>query len=347
MKDEYVLCKIHAGMTPKCSTEYSATGDGGTMSSRCEDPSDELAFERGNSSRATTVSLDWFFVALDSFNSLSLNNGVTDGDAANARILTELVLQQGELNPALPSPAEAISVMMGCTLLMSAEDSPFVEFWNYSSVTLEPGVKQWFNASIQAQQYASGGTQGYQRGFYLVLIAVFLCNIAVFLYFVLNEGLVTDYSEPPNLFGIAINSPPSRVMSGSCGGGPEGRQYTVKWGVQMEGEHLYIADRTRHNAAMSTGARAESRASFADLFKRKRTSSTAVGATGSSKDTPEEVELGGGQTSYEPNASYRGYSAANGEDEESPGTPKLLKGTGHGFNVGRTFSKFSKRTSIL
>jgi hypothetical protein len=41
----------------------------------------------------------------------------------------QFMLQKMELNPALPSPAEALAVMASSTLLMSATDSPFVEFW--------------------------------------------------------------------------------------------------------------------------------------------------------------------------------------------------------------------------
>jgi len=126
---EYFLCKAKAGLTPVCATEYTATGSGGQMSTHCEDKEDPMAYIRGNSSRIETTSLDWFNVATTTFNSLSLNNGVTDGAASNARMLTQLMLQKGELNPSLPSPAEALAVMGGCSLLMSAEDSPFVEFW--------------------------------------------------------------------------------------------------------------------------------------------------------------------------------------------------------------------------
>jgi hypothetical protein len=129
MKQEYVLCQAKVGLTATCATEYTATGNGGTMTAHCEDTDDKMAFIKGNSSRSDTTSLDWFNVGTTAFLSLSLNNGVTDGDASNARTLTELILQENELNPALPSPAEAIAVMAGCTLLMSAEYSPFDMFW--------------------------------------------------------------------------------------------------------------------------------------------------------------------------------------------------------------------------
>ena len=65
-------------------------------------------------------------------------------------------------------------------------------------------------------------------------------NIFVLVYFILHRGLVTDFSEPPNLFALAVNSPPSHVLAGSCGGGPEGKQYMVNWFVNHEGSHLFM-----------------------------------------------------------------------------------------------------------
>jgi hypothetical protein len=128
---DYFMCRIKAGLTPNCSTWYTATSTGGQMTAHCEDPEDDFAYIRGsgNNSRVLTTSSDWLNVGGEAMNSLSLNNGVTDGNAANARILTQLMLKEKELNPSLPSPAEALAVMTGCTLLMSAQDSPFVEFW--------------------------------------------------------------------------------------------------------------------------------------------------------------------------------------------------------------------------
>jgi hypothetical protein len=352
MLGDYIVCKAKGGLTPYCSTEYVATGSGGTMQAHCEDPKDDMAFVRSNSSRIDTTSLDWFNVATTAITALSLGTGVTDGAASNARILTELILQDKYLNPSLPSPAEAIAVMAGCTLLMSAQDSPFVDFWvsqnksalsvgvaktwlqNYSSTSLTPGEHQVFNASIRAQQYASGGTLGYQRGFYIVLFAVFFTNIFVLIYFMINRGLVTDFSEPPNIFSLAINSPPSKVMGGACGGGPEGRQYTVKWGVQMEGEHLYIADKTNPLAGIyASGARSESRMSFADLISRWKWRQVDNPAGNS----PDNIELGRSSTTY----------TGAGVDDEEEGPLRSGNTRKPDLSLGRMYSKISKRKSVL
>jgi len=103
------------------------------MQAHCNDQNEPMTFIKGNSSRITTVSLDWFKTAVMAFEALSLGNGKFDGNASNARLLSELMLQTMELNQALPSPAEALAVLGSASILMSVQDSPFVEFWVSSS----------------------------------------------------------------------------------------------------------------------------------------------------------------------------------------------------------------------
>ncbi|KAJ2905532.1 hypothetical protein MKZ38_005176 [Zalerion maritima] len=57
-------------------------------------------------------------------------------------------------------------------------------------------------------------------------------------------GLVTDYTEPSNLFALAINSPPSRQLAGSCGAGPRERELAVPFrvGYQEKGNHYYFEE---------------------------------------------------------------------------------------------------------
>jgi hypothetical protein len=172
---------------------------------------------------------------------------------------------------------------------------------------------------------------GYQRGFYIVLFAVFMTNLFCLIYFIMNKGLVTDFSEPPNLFGISINSPPSKIMAGSCGGGPEGKQYTVKWGVEMEGDgHLFIADKPR-SIYNTTGARAESKASFADLLTRRKWRPVE------GRDAPmDNIELG------RKNTAYSGAGAV--EDDEDTPLPKIKQ---QESGLLRMYSKIAKRKSVL
>jgi hypothetical protein len=260
----YSLCKIDVDITPYCSTKYTAGGSGGRMEALCGDPnaSDEdpdakpvgkMAYI--NSMTNATVErgiANWRDVGTDWSNSLSLGTGLSDGEASNSRLLMQLQLVPAggldadpnnldvKLNDLLPSMSEAIAVLSGCTLLKSFIDAPFVPFWNYTKSMLEKPQTQYFNATIVAQQYASGGVDHPSKAWVIILLLVFLMNIFVLVYFILHRGLVTDFSEPPNLFALAVNSPPSQALAGSCGGGPEGKQYTVNWFVNHEGEHLYM-----------------------------------------------------------------------------------------------------------
>lgn len=135
----YVLCKLDVSITPECSTRYNVTGSGGTMEALCEDRDDNMAYIKANSSAEMIKSVvNWRDIGFDWSNSLSLNTGIMDADASNSRLLTQLILKPSNpdpkdievnLHPGLPSVAEALAVMSGCTLLKSMIDAPYVMFW--------------------------------------------------------------------------------------------------------------------------------------------------------------------------------------------------------------------------
>lgn len=241
----YTLCSIRQSQTPNCSTEYRASMSGGVLSSRCEDPHDDLAYRRSDSKATNGVlSRDWINVAYDWATALSLNAGISDGNAANARLLSQLTPTTNVLNPSLPTIAEALAVLAGSTLLKSAIDAPFIHYWNYSTTvpTLSDAQYQGFNASVITQDYASGGTQPWQGIFYIVLVLVFVTNVFCLGYFIIRGGLVTDFIEPQNLFALSLNSPPSQRLEGSCGGGPEKEQLRTNYFIRVESErdHVFI-----------------------------------------------------------------------------------------------------------
>lgn len=116
----YMVCKIHVTLTPKCTTEYNATGSGGSMEALCEDKLPDMAYHKSNASEPDLVKVkDWRDIGFDWSNSMSLNAGIDDAASSNARLLTQLMLKKNEkdeydLSPSLPSPAEALAVMSGC-----------------------------------------------------------------------------------------------------------------------------------------------------------------------------------------------------------------------------------------
>ncbi|EMC94089.1 hypothetical protein BAUCODRAFT_74704 [Baudoinia panamericana UAMH 10762] len=271
----YALCQLKVGQTPSCSTLFTASASGAELVARCEDPSDAMSYgsnHPGALGGNDTISLAWPDVATQWANSLALNEGLFDGNGSNARLLTQLILTEPTLNPDLPSAAEALAVMAGCTVLQSAIDAPFTELLNYTShPTLKPrsygsgygsgygnsssyyGSYQSFPAMVRAREYASGPTQKYQNAFYPILILTFLLNLMVLLFLLFQRHWYNDFTDPTHLFSLAINSPPSKEMAGSCGGGPVGRQFEVSWQLNVDGdEHVYLEALDRVHA--ETGA---------------------------------------------------------------------------------------------
>ena len=239
----YTLCSLRASLSPNCSTVYHASMSGGSLNSHCDDPENALAYSKSAPKAPEGfITTDWSPIATEWGLALSLNAGITDGDASIARLLTQLIPTSKVLDPGLPSIAEALAVLSGCTLLMSTEDSPFIHYWNYSTTvtTLKSPQYQAFNATLRTQDYSSGGVQRWQGVFYLVLLPVFVTNVFCLVYFFIRGGLVTDFIEPQNLFSLSINSPASEQLAGSCGAGPQGEQFRTNWFIKLFNDHVYI-----------------------------------------------------------------------------------------------------------
>lgn len=255
--DNYGLCQLRVGLTAECSTVYNASSTGGQLTAICEDPADALKYSTSLPKESVlhgndTLNPDWVNVGSEWVKSIALNDGTVTGNSSNARIWTQLFLSKNsvdwqgrpQLNNAAPSPAEALAVMSGSTLLQSAQDAPVTTSpWNYSSNPVqEPGQIQRFTASIRAQQYASGGSSQYQQGFLIVLLATFLINSWVLVYLLRHRYWYLDFVDPVNLFPLAMNSPPSVKLSESvCGGSPwRSDHFKQHWKLQTEGGHVYM-----------------------------------------------------------------------------------------------------------
>ncbi|KAL8751893.1 MAG: hypothetical protein Q9184_005906 [Pyrenodesmia sp. 2 TL-2023] len=246
----YTMCSLRASLTTKCSTRYSASISGGSMSAHCEDSDDDLTYIKSYlNATEGVISKDWAVFAAEWGRALSLDAGKSDGAASNARLLTQLIPTEQRLNPSLPSIAEALAVLSGSTLLLSSLDSPFIHFWNYSTTvpSLEEPQHQAFRATLRTKDYASGPNQPWQQMFYIVLFLTFATNLFCLIYFLVRHGLVTDFIEPQNLFSLSLNSPPSHALDGACGSGPENEQLIMSWHIKMDEqrEHFYIENGQR------------------------------------------------------------------------------------------------------
>ena len=239
----YNMCSLRASQTPFCSTIYNVTSGGSHIAAHCEDPTDPFQYFRTNASEPAgnaTLSRLWPQVGWGWGTAISLGDGLLDAKASSSRLLSQLTLtsRQG-LDKTKPSMAEALAVLAGNTLLLSGADAPFVEIFNYTTLPPE-GVYQHFPAGLRSQQYASGAMSASQNGFYIVLVLIFAANVVVLGWFLSHRGLVTDFSDPANMFSLLINSPPSLVFAGSCGGGPEKEQYAARFFVNVDGEHVFL-----------------------------------------------------------------------------------------------------------
>ncbi|KAJ5880816.1 uncharacterized protein N7473_011869 [Penicillium subrubescens] len=250
---EYVLCAIRAKQTGVCSTRYVAASSGAFLNSNCENSTNLLQYSRKQKDFVEGVwQADWKNVASEWANSLSLGSGITNAQASNERLLMQMMpaydsqTKTYSLNPSLPSIGEALAVMAGSTLVLSSQNAPFIHDFNYTvpdDILPEP-VYQYFPASLQEVGYASGGTERWQGVFYVILVFAFLTSF-ICLGFVIFEARghqITDFTEPQNLFVIAVNSPQSSQLQGACGGGPVGRQMKERWYIGMDeaDAHYYI-----------------------------------------------------------------------------------------------------------
>lgn len=177
---------------------------------------------------------------------MDLNGGVSYNNASNALILTQFSLSRPTLSPYQPSMAEALAAYACNTLIRSATGAPFIHYWSWSTPTLEePGPLQAFNASIRSQQYTSGHVASWQAIFYLVLGLVFAMNLLCLAYFLRHLGLMTDFTEPQNLFTFAINSSPSVQIKGVGESGPAKEDFVLPWWVgYAAGAKRYIFKET-------------------------------------------------------------------------------------------------------
>ena len=54
-----------------------------------------------------------------------------------------------------------------------------------------------------------------------------------------------NFTEPPNLFLLCFNLPPSQRLAGSCNGRPEKHHFGVNWFINVDQDnHIYIKDKT-------------------------------------------------------------------------------------------------------
>ncbi|KAM7209173.1 hypothetical protein V8F20_000511 [Naviculisporaceae sp. PSN 640] len=247
---DFTLCEMRSWLSPKCSTQFNISGTTGAhMRAHCEDPLDDANYSRRfPKAPNNNTSGDWRNLA-DEWNlALYLNSGLTNANASRDRILTQLILTEPRLSSRLPSFAEAFAALAAPTLILGSLYTSLGHDWNQTVTTVPaPGLQQQFTALLRTQEYTSTHNNEWQGVFYIVLLGVFGLNCLCLSHFALSlKGRpLTDYTDPPNLFALAINSPPSEAMKGCCGGRLNGEVLSIPYGIGYSGpaNHYYFEEK--------------------------------------------------------------------------------------------------------
>lgn len=221
LMDDYTLCEMRSWPAIQCSTQFDVSGvTGMSMTAQCAqtgeffpetadmqpDPDAYVHYMGGQGEIAP--SQDWK-IMVDAWRlAIDLNGGVSNNNASNARILTELALTEPQLGGAVPSMAEALAVLVSSTLVTASVDAPLIHYWEYdwpnmtNQILPAPGAAAGFHARVRTQEYASWHSSDWQGVFYLVLAFTFLLNLLCLACFC-RTGMVKDFLEPTNLFALA------------------------------------------------------------------------------------------------------------------------------------------------
>ena len=262
---EYVLCGIRSFQYLDCSTSYHGAQPGGQLSVHCGADGAhgktywDLVKDGSKVPLLSSVAKDWRYVGEEWIRAVALTQGISDANAASSRLMTQLIPAWSNgtganLSPSLPTIGEALGVLAAHTILASSEAAPFVPYSNYTPEESErlseaPDIKE-FEALLSYKDYASRGDRSWKSIFYVILVAVFLqnCFCLVYLWWHFHYyGEVTDYTEPQNLFALAINSPPSHILAGACGGGPSSEMLAKKWCIDMSRPIPSVSRPDEHN----------------------------------------------------------------------------------------------------
>lgn len=151
---------------------------------------------------------------------MGLNNGVINASSANVRLLSGTILSKPELQENVPSLAEMLAVFASPLLVDSSLGATYSHEWRHGDANDTfpgPGEPEDIVTSYRFQTYISGWavempmTPGHVY-YFIVLATLFVISLICLIHHLCRMGMVTDYTEPQNLFTLAINSPPSQEL---------------------------------------------------------------------------------------------------------------------------------------
>ncbi|KAK9783943.1 hypothetical protein SCAR479_00502 [Seiridium cardinale] len=247
--DEYTLCQMRSVVVSTCSTRFQVSRFSGNMSAECDGDIPIEPYGRLFGSVSDEfLAPSWRDLAVQWNIALGLNNGVTNSSSANQRLLSGFILSKPELQEGLPSLAEALAVWASPTLIDSSLGATFYAGWPHgdeNDTLPEPGITEEIVAMYRFRTYISGSaTKSVTPGQVALLTVLAVVPIL-----------------SANLFTLAINSPPSRVLQGACGRGPVYKDLGVSFrvGYSESANHYYFED--AQDAPLRTAAKKISRLS--------------------------------------------------------------------------------------
>lgn len=260
---DYTLCEMRSYLSIKCSTHLNISGTTGAhMSANCEDENDPVSYHKSDLTAVELEGGNWKWLADAWQSAIYMNSGLKDRIAARDRLLTALPLEDHHLPDKLPSLAEVLVALVSPTLISGAMKAPLVHYWSDEAIKASqtlPGWENPFNATIMRQEYASSFAERWQTVFYIVLALAFVLNLLCLIHlgYQLNGRPLTDFTDPANMFAMAINSPPCQKLAGTCGTGPRGFQLDVPWriGYSDPTKHFYFHEATEKRQRLNRRSR--------------------------------------------------------------------------------------------
>ncbi|KAF4458736.1 mcm2 3 5 family [Fusarium albosuccineum] len=248
----YTLCEMRSWLSTDCSTHLNVSGiRQPVMRAHCGDEQDSYRYQKHSlvaPSDDNVGCMLWPLMFDDWQEAVGIQRKPED---LFSPTVGDKALLKPELPPDSSTMAETLSVYALSTLTLSALGTPVRHTWDHGSEPPEYAKKSYlydfnttetFHAAVTSQEYTSGHIEKWQRLFYAVLVLTFGINLLCLVYLIIHFKLINDFTEPQNLFALAVHSPSCSEMTGSSIHGPEKRHLVVPWRISQsldEGEYYF------------------------------------------------------------------------------------------------------------
>ena len=241
---EYNLCGMSMGLRGGCSSEFSMSISGSMLRSNCI--THDMSYNKSLKLAQEDTPANWVALAFSWAETVALDTGDKDTNAAFPHMLVELTVQSQSTSSSRPLMVEGLAVLAANTILDSMVAAPFNGSWPYQSKTLEQPKMQQTIARVTMSDFASGVGAPWQRGFMFVLASVFILNLVFLGYLIFisairpclsrlrntdpsRNGLWRDCTDFSELFQIALNSPQPGLGSPVGVAQEKGKLHDMKW----------------------------------------------------------------------------------------------------------------------